>query len=231
MAENEVEEVQGSDLPEPMREALREARSQHGDVFVLNDPKSDITVICRRPDRDQYLKFREAQESGPAKASRRFEELFVRSLAHPTPKVFEPMLDRHLGIGRSFGMALWNRVLGFELVEEVAEADIPDSARPVYQKAVSEYGEAHVFFGPETKTTAVFRRPVRAHHSRFMEEAESGPTKASGRFERLCLGCVVAPSPEDFKATLARLPALADSFGLGLHTKFFRSDLASVKKA
>ena len=109
-----IEEVKEAEVPASLKAALEEAKTR-GDVFVLHAPENDVTVICKRPGRVLYRKFREEQESGPSKASRRFENLFLASLVAPTPKDFEATLEKFPALADSFGVALWDKVIGTEV--------------------------------------------------------------------------------------------------------------------
>jgi hypothetical protein len=109
-----VEEVKDGDVPEALKTALAEAKAKHGDVFVLHAPECGVTVICERPPRAVYRKFREDQDGPPAKSAHRFENLFLSCLLAPSMKDFDAVLDKMPALADSFGVALWDKTLGAE---------------------------------------------------------------------------------------------------------------------
>jgi len=111
-----IEDVKPEEIPEAMKAALESARAANGEVFVLTAPESGVTVICKRPGRALYRKFREEQDGPPAKSAHRFENLFNSCLVYPSPKDFDATLDRLPALGDSFGLALWDKIVGAENV-------------------------------------------------------------------------------------------------------------------
>ncbi len=109
-----IEQAQVEDVPAEMRAAFEAAKLQHPDLYVLRTPTDvgDITVICKRPTRALYRKFREDQESGPLKAAHRFEALFLACVVVPSPKDMDTILDRAPACADYFGTQLWDKVVG-----------------------------------------------------------------------------------------------------------------------
>jgi hypothetical protein len=108
-----IEDVKPEDeIPESMRAAFEAAKAKDPDLFVLHAPDADVTVVCRRPARAIYRKFREEQDGPPIKSAHRFENLFLACLVVPTAKEFDAVLDKMPALGDSFGVAIWDRVCG-----------------------------------------------------------------------------------------------------------------------
>lgn len=112
-----IDELKEGEIPESMKAALEDAKSKHGEVFVMHSGEFDVTAICKRPPRAIYRKFREEQEGPPAKSAHRFENLFLECVVVPTRKEFDQILDRLPALADSFGIALWDKVIGTSNVD------------------------------------------------------------------------------------------------------------------
>lgn len=112
-----METVAEEKVPQELREALTLARSK-GEPYLFTSPEFGVSVICLRPTRPIYRKFRE-ERGDPVKRAGAFESLFLACLFHPTPKEFDTVLDRFPGLGDTFGMLLWDKVLGVDTGAEV----------------------------------------------------------------------------------------------------------------
>ena len=90
-----------------------ELKAKHGDVYILTADEAGVQVVCKRPSRPVYRKFRD-QRSAPNKRSMAFEEPFLSCLVHPAPKEFDRVLDEMPALADTFGVALWDKVTGAE---------------------------------------------------------------------------------------------------------------------
>lgn len=108
-----IEELSDGDLavgPE-VRAKLQEAKTAHGEAYVLTDSDDKISVVVRKPRRAEYQRFRQ-ERADPGKRAAALERLFLSCLVWPTPTDFEPTLNSLPAIGDSFGAALFDRISG-----------------------------------------------------------------------------------------------------------------------
>ena len=92
---------------------VEDLKAKHGDVYILTAEEAGVQVVCKRPSRPVYRKFRD-QRSDPNKRSMALEDLFISCLVHPAPKEFDRVLDEMPALADTFGIALWDKVTGAE---------------------------------------------------------------------------------------------------------------------
>ena len=107
-----IEQATESDIPASLKAAYEAAKATHPDLFVLRSTDNDVTVVCTRPTRALYRKFREEQDGPPSKSAHRFENLFTACLVVPPLKEFDAVLDVLPALGDAFGVTLWDKTCG-----------------------------------------------------------------------------------------------------------------------
>jgi hypothetical protein len=81
--------------------------------------------------------------------------------------------------------------------------------------AKAAHGEAFVLQSDDQRATVIVRRPKRGEYQRYQSE-RFNDAKKTRALERLFLSCLVWPLPAEFDAVLEQMPALGDTFGLGV---------------
>jgi len=108
---------------------------------------------------------------------------------------------------------------------------IPDDLRKALDEAKAQFGEAFLLEAKDAGIRVVCRAPTRPLYRKFRtERADPSPARRSGAFESLFVACLVYPDPKTFEATLNRMPALSDTFGVALWDKVTGAEDATVKK-
>ncbi len=122
--------------------------------------------------------------------------------------------------------------MGAKKLEVVNPDHLPEDVRKALETAKSRCGDDRVFLleSEESGIQVVCRAPDRPTYRKFRTE-RNDPARKAGAFETLFLSCLQYPTPKDFEATLDRLPALADSFGMALWAEVLGAEDATIKKA